>query len=188
MIFGYTNKLKDHSLQFQKQTLKSRACESIISENKDGKRFSSLLESLEKGDTLIIISLKVVNLPLTKLIKTLGELNKKGINFISVNENLSELEIFSQLLDFSTHARKQSSEKGRERGKSGGRKKGLSEASHKKALSVLMHHKNKTSIEDIMINLGIGSTSTIYRYVEYAEEYHKQEAKKAKEKRSKKEK
>ena len=184
MIFGYVTELKDHSLQDQKQTLKSRGCEKIVPENKSGKKIHSLLESLEKGDTLIVISLKVIPLPITKLIKVFHELNKKGVDFISIAENISELDIFSHLFDFSTHTRKRVSnealEKGRERGKSGGRKKGLTETNHEKALSVLMHHKNGTPIKSIMTSLGIKSTATIYKYIAYAEDFHKKEAEKNK--------
>jgi DNA invertase Pin-like site-specific DNA recombinase len=188
-IIGYARvSTKKQSLKMQAEALKGFGCTRIVQEKvsalADRPQFNELLNSLNKGDTLVVWKLDRLGRSMLDLIKIVSEMEAKGVNFVSLTENINTsttqgkmmLMLFSMMAEYELSIRKERQEANKEiarqSGRLGGRPKGLSREA-KKTASVLMGmyrekegEEYKYSISEITAALKI-SRGTMYKYLEY---------------------
>ncbi|MDR2956340.1 MAG: recombinase family protein [Prevotella sp.] len=153
-VFGYARvSTKKQSLKMQIDELKKFGCNEIIQEKvsslADRPQFDTLLSTLKEGDTLAVWKLDRLGRSMLDLIKIVSEMDAKGVNFVSLTENINTgttqgkmmLMLFSMMAEYELSIRKERQEANKEiarqAGRLGGRPKGLSRDA-KKTASVLM--------------------------------------------------
>jgi DNA invertase Pin-like site-specific DNA recombinase len=188
-VYGYARvSTKRQSLKMQLEELKKFGCTQIVQEKvsalADRPQFDTLLSTLKEGDTLTVWKLDRLGRSMFDLIKIVSEMDAKGINFISLTENINTststgkmmLMLFSMMAEYELSIKKERQEAtkeiARKSGRLGGRPKGLSRDA-KKTASVLMGmyrekegEEYKYSISEITAALKI-SRGTMYKYLEY---------------------
>ena len=180
MLIGYARvSTQDQNLDLQIDALKQIGCQKIyddkISGTKDKRPGLELaLKDLRAGDTLVVWKLDRLGRTLKGLIHLVTELNKKGIEFKSLKENIDTgaatgkliFHIFGALAEFERDIIVERTRAGldaaRARGRLGGRKKKLTPS--KIALAKKLHSDKTQSIQDICEMLDI-SRMTLHRYV-----------------------
>jgi len=173
MLYGYIQGNTLFSKKLQLDALKKRGMKIIFIEPVGNKivseQFDELLGKLEKGDTLVFYSIKVLPLTTLKMVKVFAGFNDRDISFESITEDLASKELFNILDDHNNYTRNVRSYAGllsaRARGRKGGRKPGLSEEALQKAQAAALLYKRGMPIGKILSNLGIGSKATLYRYL-----------------------
>lgn len=104
MKFGYARVSKnEQSLDVQIQKLKAAGCEEIFQEKISGAKddrpqLKALMEKLRKGDTLCVIRLDRLGRRMMKLVELINEFKEKGIEFISLENNLDTSSHMGMLL------------------------------------------------------------------------------------------
>ena len=94
MKFGYARVSKnDQSLDIQIQKLNAAGCDEIYMEKVSGvkeerKELNLLLGKLRKGDTVCVVRLDRLGRRMLKLIQLINDFKEKGINFISLENNI----------------------------------------------------------------------------------------------------
>ena len=172
MIIGYINHLPE--ITNDEQKLKLTRCGKIFTDRKGKKdQLKRLLEELRNEDTLLFYTIHVFPTSTLELINLIDTLNQKKVKIESATENLQNQSLFSILADFQKEFRREASKPGvegmRKRGTKGGRKKGLSEEAKTKAFAAAeLYNAKKLTILEIMKILGIGSKTTLYKYLEFA--------------------
>lgn len=188
-IYGYARvSTKKQSLKMQLEELKKFGCDKIVQEKvsalADRPQFDELLGSLVKGDTLTVWKLDRMGRSMLDLIKIIADLDAKGVNFVSLTENINTgttqgkmmLMLFSMMAEYELSIRKERQEANKEiarkAGRLGGRPRGLSREA-KKTASILMGNyqeqengKYKYSITELCAAHKI-SKGTLYKYLEY---------------------
>jgi DNA invertase Pin-like site-specific DNA recombinase len=186
MIFGYARvSTFDQNLELQKDALKKAGCEEIFVEKASGAKadrpaLKDLLRKLRPGDTLIVWKLDRLGRSLQHLIESVNKLEKNGMAFKSLTESIDTttpngkliFHIFGALAEFERGLIAERTRAGlasaRERGRKGGRKKGLSDESKLIAVTAKALYENsqenKMSTQDIADRLGI-SRPTLYKYL-----------------------
>lgn len=175
MIFGYINSLDKLSIEQQKAWLQQRGrCERIFTEQRsreeNNPKLEALTQELRQGDQLVVCSIYVFSMSLTNFLKFVEILNKKGVEFIALQEEIYDAKLIVQLSIFGNYTRKQRSRFGlscRKRGQKGGREKGLSEKAKDTAAAAAALYQNSMPIKSILSALGIKSTDTLYSYLRY---------------------
>jgi DNA invertase Pin-like site-specific DNA recombinase len=183
MIFGYARvSTKEQSLDRQIDSLKIAGCEEIYKEkisgrNKEKPELEKLFSKLRKGDLLIVDSLDRLGRTSKELINLLHFFKENGINFRSLKEGLFDtttpmgeavFQIMAVLKAMEVEVLRERTIDGlkaaRARGKNGGRKKG--DYDKKKAATAASLYQTKNhSISEILDLTGIGSRSTLYRFL-----------------------
>jgi DNA invertase Pin-like site-specific DNA recombinase len=139
---------------------------------------------LNEGDTLVVWKLDRLGRSMLDLIKIVSEMDAKGVNFVSLTENINTgttqgkmmLILFSMMAKYELSIRKErqevNKEIARQAGRLGGRPRGLS-TDAKKTASVLMGmyrekdgNDYKYSVSEITAALKI-SKGTLYKYLEH---------------------
>lgn len=189
MRLGYARvSTEDQNLQMQIDALKKVGCEKIIKEKmstgKDRPLFKALLRKLKTGDDLIVWSIDRLGRDGDENGVVLKGLVKRGINVISLSENLhitplsspSELFVYRVL---SAHAELEKAQisrrtkeglvSARKRGRFAGRPAGLSIEAQEKARKAHELRQDKKSISEISRRLGI-SRNSVYKYLRYINE------------------
>lgn len=186
MIIGYARVSKfDQNLDLQIDALKKINSEKIFVDKVSGiksekPQLDQLLNFIRKGDTLTVWRLDRIGRSTVGLIKFVTELNEKGIYFKSISENIDTssasgkliFQIFCVLAEHErnvlierTHAGLKSA---RERGKNGGRPKGMTEKYKKIAPLVKASYESKElPVEEIMKAFKIGSKATFYKIIKF---------------------
>ncbi|HEY6408200.1 MAG TPA: recombinase family protein [Ktedonobacteraceae bacterium] len=130
---------------------------------------------LRSGDTLVVWRLDRLGRSLKHLIEVVTDLEKRGIGFKSLTENIDTttsggkliFHIFGALAEFERNLIRERTvaglESARARGKKGGRPKSLT--GKKVAMLKELYDSKQHSIEEICKSLHI-SRATLYRYVE----------------------
>jgi DNA invertase Pin-like site-specific DNA recombinase len=180
MLIGYARiSTHDQTLSLQKDALERAGCEKIFTDTVSGtkaerKGLTEALSHLREGDTLVVWRLDRLGRSLRHLIDTVTELNARGVEFKSLQENIDTttsggklvFHIFGALAEFEREIIKERTRAGltsaRSRGKVGGRPKALT-AKEMQILRNMASDKSLT-VSDICKTLGIGRT-TFYRYV-----------------------
>ena len=194
-IFGYARvSTKKQSLRMQIEELKNFGCNQIVQEKisalADRPQFDELLNSLKKGDTLVVWKLDRLGRSMLDLIKIIADLDAKGIHFISLTENIRTnttqgkmmLMLFSMMAEYELSIKKERQEAAKEiarlSGKLGGRPKGLSREA-KKTANILkdmyqekIKEEYKYSVSEILAALKI-SKGTMYNYLRYLNIAHR---------------
>jgi DNA invertase Pin-like site-specific DNA recombinase len=184
MLIGYARiSTHDQTLSLQKDALEKAGCEKIFTDTVSGtkaerKGLTEALSHLREGDTLVVWRLDRLGRSLRHLIDTVTELNARGVEFKSLQENIDTttsggklvFHIFGALAEFEREIIKERTRAGltsaRSRGKVGGRPKALT-AKEMQILRNMASDKSLT-VSDICKTLGIGRT-TFYRYVKAVE-------------------
>lgn len=179
MFVGYARvSTHEQHLDLQKDALTKAGCEKIYTDIASGVKserigLADCLGYLREGDTLVVWKLDRLGRSLKHLIDVVNELQKKNINFRSVQESIDTttssgklfFHIFGAIAEFERDIIRERTQAGltasRARGKIGGRPKKMSDKKIKMA-KALMKDKN-LKIKDICGQLEV-SRATLYRY------------------------
>ncbi len=141
--FGYARVSKnDQSLDVQIQKLTKAGCDEIFMEKVSGvkddrKELNRLMDKLRKGDTICVVRLDRLGRRMLKLIQLINDFKEKGINFVSLENNIDTttsmgMVLFSMCAAFSEMERtlikervKAGLEAAHRKGRKGGRPRAL---------------------------------------------------------------
>jgi DNA invertase Pin-like site-specific DNA recombinase len=185
MILGYIRvSTKEQNIDLQEDALKKVGAEKFyvdkISAVKDRPQLEQMLEFARIGDTLVVWKLDRIARSLKHLISIVEKLKEKGVNFISVTEHIDTTSSLGQFFLHITGAfaeldrnliieRTNAGLKAaRDRGRIGGRKKGISDEAKKKAKTLKIMYEdpeNTLTVKELCRLLQIGSKATAYRYL-----------------------
>ena len=175
----------------QKIQLNEYGCDRIFAETASGantKRteLNKLLEMLREGDTVVVVKLSRLGRTLKHLIELINDFQSRGIHFVSITEGFNTETAAGRLIfnimgamaefekDLTSERTRKGLEAAKQRGARIGRPKGMSKKSQLKAIELYALHKRKIeldlTVDEIRQRLSIGSSSTYYKYLEWAEE------------------
>jgi len=184
MKIGYTRVSKQEQNEaLQRDALKEVGCEKYFGDKITGSKFErkgleELLAFVRSGDTVVVWKLDRLGRSLKDLIETLNVLKDRGVDFISVTENIDTttpggkliFHLMGALAEFERDLIRERTNAGlaaaRARGRIGGRPKKLA-TNGKVALVRRLFADPNQSIPEICSTLEI-SRSTLYRYVKEA--------------------
>lgn len=188
MKIGYARvSTEDQNLDLQLDALERFGCDRIFQEkvsgvSKNRKEFENMLLHLREGDTVIVWKLDRLGRSVKQLIDLMETWLKEGISFHSISDGLTInnsamsrmfytiIAAFAQLeRDLISERTKAGLAEARKRGRVGGRPKGMSLDAKKKAQPILkLHATDAMSVREIMKALDVRSTSTFYKYLNWA--------------------
>ena len=185
MKIGYARiSTKGQHLDLQIDALKKAGCEKIYKDIISGSlsnrpALDQLLNDVNKNDVIVIWKLDRLGRSLKNLVDLINTLNAKGVGLKSVNDPVDTttaqgrliFNIFGSLAEFERELIKERTiaglEAAREKGKIGGRPKGLTKKAQNIALTAeYLYIEGKLSVNEILEQLGIGR-ATLYRYLKY---------------------
>lgn len=179
MKFGYARvSTLDQNLDLQIDALKAAGCEKIFEEKMSGKRddrpeLLRLLDQLRPGDTLTVYKLDRLGRSTFKLLELTGELEKKGVEFISIRDNIDTTTAVGKAMfrmlavlaemerDIIAERTRAGLQAARARGREGGRPK---VDKNKLQAAVSLYKAGQMTIPEIVAATGI-SKPTLYRYL-----------------------
>ena len=179
MIFGYARVSKEEqNLDLQLDALRKYGVDEIFEEKLSSRKLQrpvlqEVLLKLRAGDTLVIWRLDRLGRTVKQLITLAEEFDKKGINFVSVNENLDTttatgrftFHLFCALAQMERDVISERTKAGLDAARSRGRSGGRSPVDEKTiATAVKMHRSNEFTVKEILESTGISRT-TLYKYV-----------------------
>ncbi len=180
MRFGYARvSTQDQSLDLQIDALQQARCDKIFTEKISGAKndrpeLEKLLEQLRAGDTLVVYKLDRLGRSTFKLLELTGDLEKNGIEFISLCDNIDTstaigramfrmLAVLAEMEREIIVERTQAGIKAaRARGRLGGRPKVLLKDIDR---ALKLYDSREYSVPEIVELTGI-SKASIYRYLE----------------------
>jgi DNA invertase Pin-like site-specific DNA recombinase len=180
MRIGYARvSSHDPTLELQKNALKEARCERVVVDMASSPRekrsgLDRARSQLRKGDVLVVWRLDHLGRSLKHLIELMGELERGGIGFQSLQESINTTtpggklvyHIFGALAEFERNLSRARAQTGldaaRARGRNGGRPKALD--ADQRALAVKLYEQRKHTVDEICRALGI-SKPTLYAYV-----------------------
>lgn len=182
MIYGYARvSTEEQKLHLQTDALKLSGCEKIFKEKisaaKERPELEKLILLLQKGDTVIVWKLDRLGRSLRHLIDLVKSFEDKGVKFISLQDSINTttaqgrliFNFFASLAEFERDIIRERTHAGldaaRARGRTGGRKKGLSpEAQIKARYAKELYTARNLSIKEICQRVGV-TARTMYSYV-----------------------
>jgi DNA invertase Pin-like site-specific DNA recombinase len=183
MNIGYARtSTADQSQDLQTDALRKAGCERIYTDVASGAKASRpqldiMLAQLRPGDTVTVWKLDRLGRSLHHLIEVIEMFKATGITFCSLTENIDTstasgmafFQMFGVFAEFELNLKRERTNAGlraaRERGRIGGRPKGLSkDAETKSHAAASLYTAGKLSVEEICEQLTIGK-STLYRYL-----------------------
>lgn len=194
MKIGYARvSTQDQNLDMQITALEKFGCEKIFKEKKSAVKerpeLEKMIVQLRKGDIIVVFKLDRLGRSLKHLIDLVNNFREKGVEFISLNDNIDTttaqgrftFNMFASFAEFERELIKERTiaglEAARERGRVGGRKKGLSKEAQTKALACYQMYNDKSkSIQEILTVTGV-SKSTFYRNIKWVEQQTKKDEK-----------
>ncbi|RNL64383.1 recombinase family protein [Nocardioides marmoriginsengisoli] len=177
-LIGYARvSTHDQTTDGQMDALRDAGCLRIFEETASGTRtdrpeLAAALDFLREGDTLVVWRLDRLGRSLKHLIETVAELDKRGIGFVSIHENIDTttsagrlvFHLFGALAEFERDLIVDRTKSGlaaaRERGAKPGRKPVLTEDQVVVVRS--MHSAGQHTISAIADVVGV-SRATVYR-------------------------
>lgn len=180
MKIGYARvSTQEQNLDRQIDGLKAKGCEKIFQEKMTGTRadrpeYKRMLETLREGDTLIVDSFSRLSRSTKDLLDVVDQLNKQGINLVSIKEQLDTttatgkmmLTMLSALSQFERDLIAERTADGlkaaRARGRMGGRPKAGDEKTKKQAIA--MYRANAMTNKEIAEKVGV-SIATLSRWI-----------------------
>jgi DNA invertase Pin-like site-specific DNA recombinase len=180
MLIGYARvSTQEQTLNLQKDALAKADCTKIFTDIASGakaerKGLDEALHYVRKGDTLVVWRLDRLGRSLPHLITTMTELEKRGIGFKSLTENIDTttsggkliFHIFGALAEFERNLIRERTQAGlvaaRARGKKGGRPKVLT--ARQLIIAQSLYSDKQHSIAEICRTLKI-SRATVYRAI-----------------------
>jgi DNA invertase Pin-like site-specific DNA recombinase len=194
MKIGYARvSTRDQNLELQIEALQKYGCEQLFQEKqsavKDRPELDKMLNILRTGDIVIVWKLDRLGRSLRHLVDLMALFKAKGVEFISLNDNIDTTTIqgrlifnlFASFAEFERELIRERTMAGlkraKENGRIGGRKKGLTSDAKKTAYAAFhLTEENKKkpgesrySISDIIQLLKI-SRATYYRYLQFVKE------------------
>ncbi len=184
MLIGYARaSTLEQNLKLQRDALKKAGCRKIYTDKAGGSvegrsGLAKALESLRRGDKLVVWKLDRLGRSLSHLVTLLEELKEQGVGFRSLQENINTtsgvgklvFHIFASLAEFERDLLRERTLAGiasaRSQGRLGGRPRALD--AKQIAQAKAMHKSGKIPLNEICAKLGVGRT-TLYRYLKGAE-------------------
>jgi len=184
MKIGYARvSTRDQNLEMQTEALQKAGCEKIFKETKSAVKerpeIESMLAHLREGDIVVVWKLDRLGRSLKHLIDLVSGFREKGIEFISLNDSIDTttaqgrltFNIFASFAEFEREIIRERTLAGlqaaRERGRIGGRKKGLSPDAKKTAFACYQLWKDHSrSVAEILKIVNV-SKATFYRYIDW---------------------
>ena len=178
MKIGYARvSTQEQNLDLQIDALTAHGCEKIYQEHKSGKNterpeLESCLKALRAGDLLCVNKLDRLGRNLADLIRIVSDLEKQGIGFVSLSENIDTstpsgvltLHIFSALSEYERSLIRERTNAGisaaRDRGRIGGRPSKLTGKNLAMAKELMANKDNDVS--EIAKKFDV-SRATLYR-------------------------
>ncbi|CAA7196694.1 recombinase family protein [Chryseobacterium potabilaquae] len=183
MKIGYIRiSTQDQNYNLQQDALNKLGCEMIFKETVSGAKkerpqLKKLLEQIRKGDVVVVYKLDRLGRSLKHLLEIVEILNSKNVALQSLHDNIDTTTPQGRLFfnisasfaefekDLIRERTKAGLEAARERGKKGGRRKGLSkEAEQKAILAENYYNEGLKSVNEIAADLKI-SKMTLYKYL-----------------------
>lgn len=179
MLIGYMRSSEDDLMcEKQLKNLKDADCKTIISEEhssaKKRVQLETLLDTINKGDKIVVTQLFTLADSTRHLVEILDILDMKGAYFKSLNEDIDTSnskgypfgKILKHLVKFQSDVISEKTKKGlyeaKQKGISAGRPKKADENVQR---AILMYQSEKYTLSQIKDETGI-SKSTLYRYLE----------------------
>jgi len=185
MMIGYARvSTQDQNLDLQLDALKKAGCEKIYQEQlsasiEERPKLSEMVSNLRKGDTVVVWKLDRLARSLKHLLTLVSDFKIAGIGFLSLQDQINTttaqgrliFNMFASLSEFEREIIKERTLAGRaaarNRGRVGGRKKGLTKEAKVKAAAVKhLYLDEKKSINEICEAVSI-SRATVYHYLDY---------------------
>lgn len=183
MKIGYIRiSTQDQNYDLQEDALNKLGCEMIFKETVSGAKkerpqLKKLLEQIRKGDVIVVYKLDRLGRSLKHLLEIVEILNSKNVALQSLHDNIDTTTPQGRLFfnisasfaefekDLIRERTKAGLEAARERGKKGGRRKGLSkEAQQKAIIAENYYNEGIKSVNEIATDLNI-SKMTLYKYL-----------------------
>ena len=183
MKIGYIRiSTQDQNYNLQEDALNKLGCEMIFKETvsgatKERPQLKKLLEQIRKGDVVVVYKLDRLGRSLKHLLEIVEILNSKNVALQSLHDNIDTTTPQGRLFfnisasfaefekDLIRERTKAGLEAARERGKKGGRRKGLSkEAQQKAIIAENYYNEGIKSVNEIATDLKI-SKMTMYKYL-----------------------
>lgn len=183
MKIGYIRiSTQDQNYNLQEDALNKLGCEMIFKETVSGAKkerpqLKKLLERIRKGDVVVVYKLDRLGRSLKHLLEIVEILSSKNVALQSLHDNIDTTTPQGRLFfnisasfaefekDLIRERTKAGLEAARERGKKGGRRKGLSkEAQQKAILAENYYNEGLKSVNEIAADLKI-SKMTLYKYL-----------------------
>jgi DNA invertase Pin-like site-specific DNA recombinase len=180
MQIGYVRvSTDDQKLDLQMDAMRKTGCEEIYKDVASGakeqrKGLHRALSFMRKGDTLVVWKLDRLGRSLRHLIDVVNDLNKRGVFFKSIQENIDTsnsggkltFHLFGALAEFERDIIRERTKAGldaaRSRGRIGGRPKVMDEHRVNLAKQLMTNPDNRAI--DVARTLGV-SRATLYRYL-----------------------
>ena len=183
-LIGYARvSTDDQNIDLQLDALVKSGCQKdniyfdkVSGAKSDRPGLKKCMDSLQKGDTLIVWRLDRLGRSMSHLVSTIEDLKERGIGFRSICDGAIDtttasgelvFNMFSSLAQFERRLIQERTKAGlsaaRARGKIGGRKK-IKAGDPKVIMAKTMHQDKGLSIDDICLSLKI-SRATFYRYL-----------------------
>ena len=182
MKIGYARvSTKEQHLDMQLEALKAAGCEKIFSEKMTGRQqnrpeLDACLNFLREGDTLVVYKLDRLGRSLKNILTLLEDFKNRGIQFTSLQDNISTegaigqlmnniLGAFAQFESVTLFMRepKKAEESPRKKGVKFGRKTLINKNNIAKQKSCIQLYESGTPVREIQKILNIGSSGTVYR-------------------------
>ncbi|WP_228444954.1 recombinase family protein [Chryseobacterium echinoideorum] len=183
MKIGYIRiSTQDQNYNLQEDALNKLGCKMIFKETvsgatKERPQLKKLLEQIRKGDVVVVYKLDRLGRSLKHLLEIVEILNSKNVALQSLHDNIDTTTPQGRLFfnisasfaefekDLIRERTKAGLEAARERGKKGGRRKGLSkEAQQKAIIAENYYNEGIKSVNEIAADLKI-SKMTMYKYL-----------------------
>ena len=184
MLIGYARvSTQDQNLDLQRQALEQAGCKKIYEDKLSGSRadrpgLAQALDMLREGDTLVVWKLDRLGRSVKQLVDLVGQLHKENVQFKSLTDSIdtstpsgrfffhvmaSLAEMERELIIERTRA---GLEIARQLGRTGGRKRKLTESKVESAKKLLA---SGVPPRDVAKNLGV-SVPTLYRWLPASEQ------------------
>jgi DNA invertase Pin-like site-specific DNA recombinase len=175
---------REQNLDLQVDALKAAGCERIYQDVAGGAKtarsaLDDMLGQLRAGDVLVIWKLDRMGRSLTHLVELVGDLLKRKIGLLSLNDPINTtsaqgrlvFNLFASLAEFERELIREPTQAGlsaaRARGRVGGRPKGLSSEAEATAMAAeTLYRERRLSVSAIAQKLHV-SKSTLYSYLRH---------------------
>lgn len=183
MKIGYSRvSTKEQNLELQINALNEAGCEKIYKDKISGTiksrpGLNSCLDNLRKGDVFVVWRLDRLGRTVKHLVELMNSLEKRGINFMSIKDNIDTSTAFGKFYfhimaglaqmerDLIAERTKAGLEAAKNMGRVGGRKRAMTDSKIKSAKKLL---NSGITYNEVASNLGV-SLPTLYRHVPASE-------------------